>query len=50
MKSIRLKGRNIKNKPNNRFNSNKSNNYTYKTIKHPPYNGQISLNLTLMNS
>ena len=40
MKSIILKGRNRKNIPNNRFNINKSNVYSYKTIKPPSYNGK----------
>ena len=38
MKSIILKGRNSKNRPNNRFNRNESNNPSYKTVKHPSYN------------
>ena len=35
VKSVTLKGRNSNNRHNNRFNSNKSNNYSYKTIKPP---------------
>ena len=38
MKSIILKGRIRNNIPNSRFNINKSNNTSYKTVKHPSYN------------
>ena len=38
MKSIILKGSDSNSKPNNRFNSNKTNNSSYKTIKPPSYN------------
>ena len=33
MKHTMLKGRNSSNRPNNRFNSNKSNDHSYKTVK-----------------
>ena len=37
MKSLILKGRNSSNRPNNRFNSNASNDPSYKTVKPPFY-------------
>ena len=39
MKSIILKVRNRNNRPNDRFSSNKSNNYSYKKNKPPSHNG-----------
>ena len=38
MKSILLKVKNSNNRPNNGFNSNKSNNPSHKTVKPPSYN------------
>ena len=38
MKYVILKGRNSINRPNNRFNSNKSNNLSHKTVKTTSYN------------
>ena len=38
MKCIILKSRNSKNRPNNMFNSNESNNPSYKTVKPPSHN------------
>ena len=50
VKSAILKGRNSKNRHNDRFNSNKSNNSSYKIIKPPSTMKKISLKLTFMNS
>ena len=50
MKSAILKDMNSNNRPNKRFNSDKSNNPSHKTIKPPSYNGKFSLKLTFMNS
>ena len=49
MKCMMLKGRNSINRPNDRFNSSKTNHSNYKTIKLPSFNGNISLKLTYMN-
>ena len=40
MKSIILKGRNSDSRPSSRFNSNKYNNPSYKTVNPPSYNGK----------